>query len=244
MKENSQHAPGASGAWRRLQKRFDVTTDEANLGPHQLLLPELTDPIAYIQSRMDHSGTSDLPYWTKIWPAAVVLASFVSKRQGGLGRVLELGAGLGVPGLLAGRCGRTVLLTDLEPDALEFARAAVELNDLDDRVDVLSLDWREPPSDLGTFDTVLGSEILYHPPLYPTLVELLHRVLTPTGTVFITHEERPFGISFFDHAATHFDTHTTSCHVRSGHDQAPLKVYLHALTRKPPTDREASKTHR
>lgn len=228
----SRQKPGSPGAWRRLQQRFEVKTDEANLGSHRLLLPELGDPIAYIESRMERSGTSDLPYWTKIWPAAVVLASFVAKRGGGVGRVLELGAGLGVPGLLAARCGRKVVLSDLEPDALEFARAAVEINELEDRVEVLTLDWRDPPDELGEFDTVLGSEILYHPPLYPTLVALLDRILAPSGTVFITHEERPFGISFFEHAARRFVTRSTSCRVQPGKGQQPVKVYLHALSRK------------
>ncbi|MFW5741004.1 MAG: class I SAM-dependent methyltransferase [Myxococcota bacterium] len=224
--------PGSAGAWSRLREQFDVKTEEAKLGEHALVLPELVDPIGYIEGRMAKAPAGDLPYWTKIWPAAIVLASFVSSRKGGSGRVLELGAGLGVPALVAACCGRQVVISDLEPDALEFARAAVELNELDDRVRVMALDWTDPPGDLGVFDTILGSEVLYHPPLYPTLVALLSRLLAPSGTVFIAHEERPFGISFFELAQESFVTRTTSCRVRPGKDREPTKVYLHALIRK------------
>jgi len=223
---------GDPGAWQRLQERFDVKTDVARLGQHALVLPELANPIRYIEQWMARCGADELPYWTKIWPGSIVLASFISSRKAGLGRVLELGAGLGVPGLVAAAQGRSVVLTDLEPDALEFARAAVELNEMDDRVQVMALNWSAPPPDLGTFDTVLGSEILYHPPLYPTLVDLLDRILAPEGTAYITHEERPFGIRFFEEADAKFITRTTSSRVRSGAGEAPVKVFLHALTRR------------
>ncbi len=219
------------GAWKRLQLRFDVEAEPAKLGSHRLLLPRLKNPVAYIQERIAISGTSDLPYWTKMWPAALVLASFVASRKGGFGRVLELGAGLGVPGLIAGACGRSVFLSDLEPDALDFACAAVELNKLEQNVRVALLDWANPPSDLGTFNTIVASEILYHPPLYPTLVTLLDNIMAPNATVYITHEQRPFSIGFFGLAAEKFTVRTTSSSVKVP-DNDPVKVYLHALQRK------------
>jgi len=224
--------PGRPGAWPRLQQRLGVKTESARLDEHEILLPELADPIAYIEARMAAAGNSDLPYWTKIWPGAIVLASFLAKRELSPGRVLELGAGLGIPGLICALRGSTTVLSDLEPDALEFARAAVELNGLEDRVSVIPLDWNAPPDGFGTFSTVLGSEILYHPPLYPALISLLDRILTPGGTVYIAHEQRPFRISFFDEAHTKLTVHTTSCRVRPGPGQEPVRVYLHALSRR------------
>lgn len=219
-------------AWQRLQATFDVTTGTANLGPHQLVLPELRDPVPYIEARMAQGGSDDLPYWTRVWPGAVALASFVASRADSMGRVLELGAGLGVPGLVAASCGRSVLLSDFEPDALAFARAAVELNGMQDRVNVIELDWTAPPTDIGVFDTVLGSEILYRPALYPSLIQLLDRVLAPDGRAYISHEERPFHIGFFDDAASRFVTRTTSCKVTSKKSEGgKAKIYLHALQR-------------
>jgi 2-polyprenyl-3-methyl-5-hydroxy-6-metoxy-1,4-benzoquinol methylase len=207
-----------------------VKTDTAQLGGVRLILPELIDPIAYIESHGAAGGSGELPYWTRIWPASIVLASFMSAgKDSRSGRVLELGAGLGVPGLFAAARGRHVVLTDLEPDALEFARAAVELNHFEDRVEVRPLDWTAPSDDLDRFDTILGSEILYHQPLYPTIVELLTLLLAPDGRAYLAHEQRPFGIGFFRLAEERFLIRSTSSHVRDGTRDEPCKVFLHAL---------------
>ena len=222
--------PGSPGAWERLRNRLGVKTGTAQLGAHRLILPELVDPIAYIEAHGAAGGAGDLPYWTRIWPASIVLASFMtSGKDRKSGRLLELGAGLGVPGLFAAAQGRQVVLTDLEPDALEFARAAVELNHFEDRVSVQPLDWTAPSADLDRFDTILGSEILYHRPLYPAIVSLLTLLIAPGGSVFIAHEERPFGISFFRLAEEQFLIRSTSSQVRDGAHDGPCKVFLHAL---------------
>lgn len=198
----------------------------------ELLLPELADPVAYITDRMErgHRGEADLPYWTKLWPAALVLAQFAAALPAEDDRPwLELGSGLGLPGLAAAAAGRQVVLSDLDPDALEFAQAAVEINHLEQRVRVRPLDWTDPASDLGTFGTVLGAEILYHPPLYDQLVDLMDRLVAGNGTIFLSHEQRPFLIGFFDRAKERYRIRRTSRTLRSDGDET--RVFLYALTK-------------
>ncbi len=225
--------PGSPGAWERLQARLAVKVGHARLGELDLLLPELADPVAYLREHMDPSGQRDLPYWTKLWPASIVLASFAQRSLKPPGRVLELGAGLGVPGLVCAQKGCPVVLSDLDPDALDFARAAVELNHLESVATVLPLDWTNPPANLGTFETVIGSEVLYHAPMYPALVTLLQSLIAPGGTAFLAHEERPFEIGFFGIAGRSFQIRTASSRAHVGGQ--PVKVYVHALTRRDAT---------
>ncbi len=228
--------PGSPGALERLEARLGLARFQARVGDSILLLPEPADPVAYVQTRVapGHDDLPDLPYWTKLWPAALVLAGLAAGLAPPKGAdpdepILELGAGLGLPGLAAAAQGRRVILSDLDPDALEFARAAVELNHLEDRVEVRALDWTVPPADLGRFHTVLGAEILYHRPLYPHLARLLARVLAPGGTAFLSHEQRPFNISFFGMLGEEFEQRSTLRRVR-GEDGETL-VVLHALKR-------------
>lgn len=227
-------APGSPGALERISRRFKLTWSEVGVGTHRLELPELADPSAYIDERVSqgHYGLTELPYWTKLWPAAMVLAQFALRLNKGEGPILELGAGLGLPALVAAAGGRPAVITDLDPDALEFARAAAEKNGLGDLVEVSSLDWEAPDSELGAFTTILGAEVLYHPPIYPTLVGLLGRLLAPGGTAFISHQERPFAIAFFDLAQERFTVRRTISRIAGGEEDDPVTVYLYALTAK------------
>jgi len=60
-----------------------------------------------------------LCYWVLSEPARVLLSG---------ARVLELGAGVGVPGLLAGRWCSAVVLTDNNPDVVDTLSASLDLN--------------------------------------------------------------------------------------------------------------------
>lgn len=222
--------PGSPGALDRLSARFKLESNSVSVGSCRLVLPELAEPMEYILDRMESKGPGEdrLPYWTKLWPASLVLAQFAqAQAHRSDGPLLELGAGLGLPGLAAASAGRRVVLSDLDPDALEFARAAVELNHLEDRVEVTALDWTDPVPAIGRFSTVLGAEILYHPPLYPSLLELLPRITREGGSIFITHQERPFLIGFFGLAREQYRIRRTSRTLRG--DGEETKVMLYAL---------------
>jgi 2-polyprenyl-3-methyl-5-hydroxy-6-metoxy-1,4-benzoquinol methylase len=232
----SANAPGSPGALERLHQRFELRQAQAKVAGKTLLLPELADPVAYIDSAVEQGrgGVDDLPYWTKLWPASLVMAGLaaglkVPPEADPDEPILELGAGMGLPGLAAAANGRRVVLSDLHPDALEFARAAVEMNHLEDRVEVVSLDWTAPSHDLGSFRTILGAEILYHTPMYPHLKKLIYELLTPGGIAFIGQEERPFKISFFALLNGEFELRCTQRTVKEADGET--KVLLHALKR-------------
>ena len=57
-------------------------------------------------------------------------------------RVLELGSGLGLPGLLAAKLGaQSVILTDCLPRVLENLQRTVKLNELASVASAHMLDW-------------------------------------------------------------------------------------------------------
>ncbi len=222
--------PGSPGALERVSGRFELIWNEVRVGGHRLWLPEFADPLAYLEQRMAGQGeeSAGLPYWTRLWPAVMVMVQFTLRLAKGQGPILELAAGLGLPGLVAASGGRRVVLTDSDPDALEFARATVEKNDLSQRVEVMALDWDDPPAGLGAFSTILGAEMLYQPTLFPGLVELLAGLLAPGGTAFFSHEARPFALGFFDLAGARFSVRRTTSRIGKGEDATT--VYLYALT--------------
>ncbi|NOX80758.1 MAG: methyltransferase domain-containing protein, partial [Deltaproteobacteria bacterium] len=102
--------------------------------------------------------------------------------------MLELGAGLGAPGLAAAAAGCTVTLSDYEERILDFERVSAAASKLDN-VGFEMLDWKNPP-DLPRFDIVAGAEILFREEFFAPLLDVLRRTLKPDGVVYLAHDAK------------------------------------------------------
>ena len=130
-----------------------------------------------------------LPYWTELWPAARMLAKVVSREPWAPGtHVLELGSGLGLPGIVALSRGLRVTFSDCDASALDFAAMNARANGFSD-FDLLLLDWRFPPAELR-FPVVLASDIVYELRNINPIVSLLKQVLEPDGLCLVTDQDR------------------------------------------------------
>ncbi len=137
----------------------------------------------------DLSDEDKVPCWADIWPAAHGLAYYLwDSPEVGVGkRVMELGAGMGLPGIVCGLKGAQVTLSDFNSTALEMAAANARLNQL--QVELLQEDWRSFQCQ-DKFDLLLASDILYDPKLNPYLGQIFFRNLKPEGAVLIAHPDR------------------------------------------------------
>ena len=120
-------------------------------------------------------------YWHLFWPAARALGErLVADASEVAGaRVLELGAGLGLPGIVAARLGAEVWMNDIDAEALSLTRENVIRNDIAG-VDYLPFDWAAPPA-VAPFDLILGSELVYEPFCIEPLAITIDRLLAPEG---------------------------------------------------------------
>ncbi len=127
-----------------------------------------------------------------LWPSGQRLAEQLAGplASGLAGReVVELGCGLGAPGLSAARAGGRVLLTDDEPDALALALANASANGLE--VAATHLRWGEVPAALrGRFDVVLGADVTYDPRERAALLSTIEALLAPGGVAWLADPER------------------------------------------------------
>src|SRR4051812_8597859 len=76
------------------------------------------------ESRLIGERVDRLPYGVALWPSAIALAHEVATRAGAFrGRgVLELGAGTGLPGIVATSLGARVVQTDRDELALSLCK--------------------------------------------------------------------------------------------------------------------------
>ena len=125
------------------------------------------------------------PYWAHLWSGAVVLATAVPP---GARTVLELGCGLGLPGLTAARHGARVTFVDRVPAALAFVRASAAANRLGG-VDLVVADVTRPAL-AARFDLVLAAELVYDRAAFPALARALAGHVAPRGRALLADAGR------------------------------------------------------
>ncbi len=141
-------------------------------------------------------NTMRRPYGIVLWPAAIALAhELASRRVAGM-RILELGAGTGLPGIVAAALGAHVVQTDRQNLVLHVCKRNAERN----RVTTLEhriadwTDWR----DTERYDLVVGADILYAAEVHPNLKVIFETNLVPGGTVLLADPYRETSVRFLE----------------------------------------------
>lgn len=142
------------------------------------------------------ANASKRPYGSALWPSAIALAHEVASRALDGKRVLELGAGTGLPGIVAGALGARVVQTDRQKLALHLC----EQNAARNRVTTIEhrvADWTDW-TDTEHYDVVIGSDILYTDLLHPFLRRIFETNLAPGGTVLLADPFREGSMQLFE----------------------------------------------
>jgi predicted nicotinamide N-methyase len=134
-----------------------------------------------------------LPYWAELWTSGVALARVVPSLDVAGRRVLELGAGLGLPSLTAALCGADVLATDWAEEAVSLLRANARRNSIRLRVKRVRWDSAESLVRAAPWDLVLCADVLYEQRNAEQLLLLLPRL---GGEVVLADPGRPFAKGF------------------------------------------------
>lgn len=134
-----------------------------------------------------------MPYWVELWPAARMLAKVIVREpwqhpSDGKLHALEIGCGLGLPGVAALACGFRVTFSDYDATALRFSADNARRNGFED-FDLLQLDWRHPPADLKV-PVVLAADLIYEIRNVAPLVGLIQQILAPDGVCLLTDQDR------------------------------------------------------
>ena len=133
-------------------------------------------------------GAKDLrlPYGVAIWPSAIALVHEIAARPLDFSgqRILELGAGTGLPGIVAASLGGKVVQTDRDELALYLCRRNGERNGVAS-IDYRLADWTAR-SDAGRYDWIIGSDILYGESLHPHLRRIFDNNLAPGGRILVS----------------------------------------------------------
>lgn len=162
--------------------KYEIRFETVKIGDCRLEILQLADMEEYVDCLAEnlHYGEKlELPFWAKIWPSSILLSYFLQRlTQDQPGPVLELGAGIGICGLLAAWQGREVIISDLHEDALLFSQINILQNNLSARACIAKVDFTRDKLPMH-FRYILGSEILYKESSYNPLLKFLLQHLQP-----------------------------------------------------------------
>jgi predicted nicotinamide N-methyase len=205
-----------------------VTIEEIAFGADSFKVMRPTSPerLLDLASVVDaYDADEYMPYWATLWPVAKYLTQEVLRHQWQPGaKAIELGCGLGLPGLAGLKRGMQVLFTDYDATALKFVEANAALNGFNSLKTAL-VDWRTPLNE--TFDLILASDLTYEARNVVPLVASFKAMLAPQGVVLVADQNRAHTEAFrteLTKAGFTFDMSHIDVDPSIGHD-VPGTVY-------------------
>jgi predicted nicotinamide N-methyase len=151
-------------------------------------VPELVKPTYDQLLAVDKSIR--FPFWAKIWPSSIAMTSFLQSDPDLIQskKVLELGAGIGLPSFFIAASCSEMIISDYDADAVELIEMNIKSLGLN-HVKAMCLDWNNFPEDLKA-DTLLLSDINYVPEQFEPLLKLIHQFVSNGATVVVATPER------------------------------------------------------
>lgn len=190
-------------------------------------------PICGFNLEINVNPVSELEFGTVIWDGALGLCQYFDEHKINFSqkKVIELGAGTGMLGILIALLGAEVTITD-KPNLLRQIQQNVSVNipssDIP-RVKVRALSWGHDhiqfPSD---YDVIMGTDIVYIPESVPLILKTLQHLSNERTVIYLasTMSICPKVIaSGYGALSEHFDSNLV-------HKYIDKDVHVYRLTRK------------
>lgn len=153
------------------------------------------DPQLVEQAYRDADGRMPFPYWSRVWPSAIAMAQWLRDEPQYISgkSVFELGAGLGLPSLIAASYAKHVTISDHIPDALTWIGLNIQHLGLKNAGYSL-INWHH--NLIPDADVVLMSDVGYDPSDFEKLQHLISKQIQTGGSVLLAVPERSVSAVF------------------------------------------------
>jgi len=134
-------------------------------------------------------SSASWPLFGVIWPAGLVLAHYISSHPTTGKRILEMGCGMALSSLLLNHQNADITATDYHPEAEFFLQRNTLLNH-GKEIDYQRVDWADKTDELGLFDLIIGSDILYEDQHVKMVADFINNHASPQCEIILTDPGR------------------------------------------------------
>jgi len=146
-------------------------------------------------------SSASWPLFGVVWDAGKVLAHHMCDYDIADKRILEVGCGIGLTSLLLNHRLADITATDYHPEAGNFLKENVDLNN-GSHIPFERTGWADTDDELGLFDLIIGSDLLYEREHVALLSEFIHLHAQPSCQVVIVDPGRGHHAPFSKKMAT------------------------------------------
>ncbi|TAD83990.1 MAG: hypothetical protein EAY75_13940 [Bacteroidetes bacterium] len=129
-------------------------------------------------------------YWARLWPASLALAQHIACQSHLVNKqcVVEIGAGLGLPGMVAAQWAANTKLTDANPEAVARLQCNLVKNNLTRSTAAIFnwCNWEHAPE----ASLVLMSDVNFDPADNAALWKLIEHYLNQKSTILLSTPQR------------------------------------------------------
>lgn len=175
--------------YNRIRAKYKLTFDKLKVQDQTIRLLKVADIEEFLDGKDPFANVEEFPFWVKLWEAAMILSYVLASLPEPKGKtLLEIGAGLGAPGITAAACGFDVTLSDYEDIIMDFQKVSAAASGLS-TVHCVHLDWLHPP-EMEPFDILAAAEVLFREEFFDPLLDVFRTYLKPGGSIFLAHDAR------------------------------------------------------
>ena len=150
--------------------------------------PEMVKPV--YEDLLSGDAATPFPFWARIWPSAIALSDFLKTETHWIEgkRVLELGAGIGLPSFMMAGYASEMIISDHAQEAVALIQKNIRHSGLQ-HVKAMQLDWNDFPDHIQA-DTLLLSDINYADDQFEPLLQLIRKFLEQGTTIHLSTPHR------------------------------------------------------
>lgn len=200
-------------------KLIEVEEEFSLFLPNEFLVKSTYDQLNKV------APDTPFPFWARIWPASIALSDFLQENTHWVQdkKVLELGAGIGLPSFQIAKMVKEVIISDHNSDAVELIEKNIALLDLKNTKAVL-LDWNTMDHDY-TVDTILLSDVNYDPLEFDSLLQIIKHYLAKDTVIILSTPTRIMGIPLIE-SLQEYIQYDLAKSIREFENEVEIRVYV------------------
>ena len=163
-----------------------------------LYVPILEKVKATYEQRCKLDASTAFPFWAKIWPSSKAMTQFLAiEPQWVKGKkLLEVGAGVGLPSFAIAHLASEVIVTDHADEAVALINKNITHLGINN-MKSMCLDWNDLPDTISA-NTILLSDVNYAPGAFGPLLTLIEKLMGKGAVIIIATPERIMAASFVE----------------------------------------------